>query len=99
MLVVSVARQLGLGNSEPWQFRDAKDDIVVLRPGQPGVGPKKPIPGRQDSCVIAAPLCERDRMVESVHFDGDKHQLQPADYFGALARAPLLCGFQLVLST
>jgi hypothetical protein len=78
MLVVSVARQLGLGNSEPWQFRDAKDDIVVLRPGQPGVGPKKPIPGRQDSCVIAAPLCERDRMVESVHFDGDKHQLQPA---------------------
>ena len=60
----------------PRQFADAKDDPVVLRSRQPGVGLEKPIPDRENGCVIAAPLCERDGMVDSVHVDRDQDRLQ-----------------------
>src|SRR5208282_352170 len=60
----------------PRQFANAKDNAVVLCPCQPGVGPEKPVPDRENGCVIDARLCERDGVVDAVHVDRDQNRLQ-----------------------
>ena len=77
----------------PRQFMDAKHDPVVLRPRQPRVGLEEPIPDRENGCVIAAPLCKRDGVVDAVRVDRDQDRLQEPLQSLRQANVPVLDGF------